>query len=300
MNRSRNKSNAASAPVVWPGLGKIVLSFVLVAALPGAGFSQDESARYRRIFEIVPGREYDIDLHIDAGEVTVEPNDQNREISISLRYTRRYFSYDFDFDEGARSLRIDFEKQSWLKGDSDNLDAAITVAVPVEAIFSIRGRIKAGEVAMNLGGLAINRFDIRTWAGEVRVRFDEPNRLPMSEFHINTKVGETRLKKLGNARFRRAEINSGIGALDVDFSGELEDDAIAEIDLDIGESDISFPRDIAVRLAVNKFLFLSSVQLPPDFERSGKFYLSPNYSDKQKKLEVDIRSGIGELNVAYR
>lgn len=49
--------------------------------------------------------------------------------------------------------------------------------------------------------------------------------MAMNSLDVNVKVGETQLRNLGNAHFRSADIDNGIGSLDVDFSGDLPDNA---------------------------------------------------------------------------
>ncbi len=86
--------------------------------------------------------------------------------------------------------------------------------------IDLEARIKAGAIEIDLGGLSLVGLDLITWAGEVQVEFSEPNWTEMDFLKINTKVGETEIVRLGNARFKEAEINGGIGKMRVDFAAE--------------------------------------------------------------------------------
>lgn len=281
-----------------PGL-LLVLGCMFIL-LVSSGHAQDGLIRLRRVFEVESGKDYIVDIDIDAGEVSIEPNDRDDEISVSLVFSEDFFRQEIEFDEKERSLFLSFEKDNWIKGESDHLEAKVSILLPASGIFDLAGRIKAGEVTISLGDLSVKKFDMRTWAGEVQVRFDRPNRVKMRSFRLNTKIGETRIRRLGNARFQYADINNGIGAVEVDFRGDLLNDASAELDLDIGETDIVISEDWALKLSVNKFLFLSQINIPANLKKSGRYYYSKDFANATKKFELKVRPGIGELNIRYR
>ena len=274
--------------------------FILIIAPALLSAAGGDEIKYRREFEIIPGKDLKIEIDVDAATVEIAPNERTREVSISLYYTEDAFDYDIDFNERSHRLFIAFEKKDWMKSEKGHLKAELRILLPSESTLDVVARIKAGEVEMDLGGLSIRRFVNKIWAGEVNIDFDQPNRVPMSWLEINTKVGETVLRRLGNARFRFAEINSGVGELNIDFSGDMHPDASAEIDLDIGETSIYLPEDLGVKMNVRKFLFLSQVDVPFGFEKMGKYYVSENFDTATKKLDLKIKTGIGQLNIRLR
>jgi predicted membrane protein len=108
------------------------------------------------------------------------------------------------------------------------------------------------------------------------------------------------VRRLGNARFEEASINGGIGELKVDFGGELLHEARAEIDLDIGETEIEVPGDVGVRLSTSRLWFLSQAELPHDYHRDGYFYYSANYDTAAKELLLRLKPGIGEARMVQQ
>jgi hypothetical protein len=166
----------------------------------------------------------------------------------------------------------------------------------VDILFD--SKIKAGEVTMDMGGLRLKEFSLINWAGEVEVRFSEPNRVPMDYFDVNAKVGQLDIVRLGNARFRSADINGGIGEMDVDFTGELEPDCRAKVDLDIGEASIILPREYGVRMSIGGGLsFLSHKDIDHEFVKRGRVYYNDNYELEDEKFSIRITPGLGELNI---
>lgn len=263
-------------------------------------FAQSDVIKYRRIFEVEPDRKLRFEVDIDAADVTIARNDIDDEISIFLLFTEEAFEYDFDYNERRNLLSMEFRKTNWIKSDSRDLKAEIEIRLPSAARLDFYAKIKAGEVDMELGDLTFQRFETSIWAGEVNIDFDAPNRIPMKWFELRTKIGSTAIKRLGNARFRFAEINSGIGELEIDFSGKMEDDATARVDLDVGETRIFLPDEVGTKLYVRKFLFLSGIDLLGFEHYGGKMYLSENYDLVRKKIELHVRPGIGELSIRYR
>ncbi len=151
-----------------------------------------------------------------------------------------------------------------------------------------------------MGGLRLTNFEIRNFAGEVQIEFRQPNKIEMNSLNINVKIGETTIKRLGNARFSDANINGGIGELYIDLSGEGTKSMDVEIDLDIGSTTILLPRDFGVKLRSSTMGFLTDTKLDSEFEKRGRYYYSSNYDSAAKTMYANIHSGIGELRVDLR
>ncbi len=115
---------------------------------------------------------------------------------------------------------------------------------------------------------------------------------------IEIDAGEVRLQKSPRAREARAT-NGGIGEMRVDFRGALPSQAVAEIDLDIGETTLYLPEEAGITLSVSKLLFLSDVNLPHQFRKSGRYYYSRNYDEASNRLALHVSPGLGELRIDY-
>jgi hypothetical protein len=275
----------------------VILILILIPSvlLAQRGFIEESRER----FTVRSGRPLEVLMDIDAGEVYVERGGRGEEGSVSVRFAEKEYSAWIDFHEDMNRLKIELEKEKWLRYSDDDEDfAEIIVRLPYDVDILFDARIKAGEVTMELGDLRMREFSLTNWAGEVEVRFDEPNRIPMDFMDVRAKVGECHLIGLGNARFKSADINGGIGEIDVDFSGDLEPDSRARVDLDIGEATISVPRDFGVRMSIGGgFSFLSAKNIDRAFTRRGKTYYTDNYEIEKNKFSLRITPGLGELNV---
>jgi len=256
-----------------------------------------ETEEFRKTYKMSAASEMRLRLDIDAAEIRFARGSSDDEIGVRLLYTKKQFTHALSHDQRNNELEITFDKKGWFEYDSDHTTAELEIELPREVKMRIFSRVKAGKVDMRLGGLNIVEFTLKTWAGEVDVDFDEPNKTEMRFLEIDTKVGESSLRNLGNARFHNAEINGGIGEMTIDFRGAMAKDATAEVDLDIGETVLTLPDKSGTKLSVSKFPFLSQVQLPFSLEKEGRFYYTKNYRDLGQTFDLRLSSGIGELRI---
>jgi len=275
---------------------KWIPAFMLLAVLGSntSVFAHNEE-HVEKTFRFRRDKTLQVRLDVDAGEVQVIKGSTESEGKVLIDYDEDQFEAEVRFDEDLPLLRVKLSKRRWFRGGDGAAD--VTVELPTEVPIEFDGRVKAGEVQMRVGGLMLRAFSLSVWAGETTVRFEEPNKTEMDFLQIHPKVGEARLISLGNARFREADINAGVGELTADFGGEVEPRGRVEVDLDIGATHIILPRDTAVKFSISKCLFLSEVQVPHAFRKSGRYYYSPNYEEPSEALVLRIHPGMGELAI---
>ena len=245
---------------------------------------------------VIRNDEFSIDLEMDGGTITVVPSNDRRECRVLVSYPKNKTDVDVRYNQNRGQLDISVDSDNWDFSDGDNAPTVI-LELPFGPELSFAAHLKAGEADFEIGDLNIVDFQLRHWAGETKVNFQEPNRMTMRTFDVNVKVGEVELLNLGNALFEEADINSGIGELTVDFKGEHLERSTVRIDLDIGETSLLLPEFMGAKLRVSKFLFLSDIDYPNWFEKQGNYYYSENYDEAKKSLYLIISTGIGELDI---
>ena len=256
---------------------------------------------------------FQLNIDVDAGEIEISRNNNSHECEVYVEYNSHKYEASVDFNMQKNRLKIEVEKDEWFANDTDhsgscsphnqnscNKHVKIVLKLPYEPETDIRAKVKAGKLDFELGGISLSNFRLRSWAGETTVNFDTPNRSELRNFDVNCSIGEIKLKNLGNAHFRRANINSGIGELRVDFNGDPIDGAFAKIDLDIGETTITVPDHIGAKINVSRFLFFSNANCPCGFTKRGHTYYSENYDDADDILTIKVSAGIGVLDIKTR
>jgi hypothetical protein len=245
-------------------------------------------------------RQSGILVEVTAGEVLIEKAAAADSVTAVLDYSEGEFKPKIDFTAAKNRLAVKLTKKNWRgvnKGDEKNW-AKATVRLPAGAEIILDYRLKAGETELHLGGLRLKEVDISVWAGQLDVDFETPNLIPMDYLEIDAKVGEAHLNNLGNARYREASVNGGIGQIEADFSGGVEPDSKAWIDLDIGEATVVLPEDAGVRMHIGgMFGFLSSKRISGSFLKRGRFFYSEDYESMKTKCTFHITPGLGELRI---
>lgn len=244
---------------------------------------------------------FTVSVDVDGGKVEFIKNDKDNQCHVLLKYPTERCEQEVEFDRGRNRLEIVVDHE-WMSGKEKNEDnhTELMISLPTGCDISLQTDVKAGEITFELGGLKIKNFEMHNWAGEVNIDFDEPNRTVLENFDVDVKIGELDIRRLGNANFEQADINGGIGELSVDFSGEKIRNARADVDLDIGETTITVPEDIGVKMRVSKFLFLSEVDYPNWFRKSGRYHYSRNCENGDENLYLSVSTGIGEFKVRVR
>ncbi len=282
---------------------KLMILLLAMCCGLGAAQAQDKDRPSRGIedldnsFRIDTGSTFRLRVEVDVGQVRVSRGKSKDNLRVRLVYDREEYQHTLRYNEKRNTLHIMLDKERWI-GQHDNHNAGeLDVELPTGGELELDFRLKAGEIEMQLGGLRIRDLSLETVAGEVNLDFDEPNQITMTNLLLNTKIGESNFRRLGNARFRNAGIDGGIGELTIDFSGDMLKEAVAEVDLDIGETTIILPRKSGIRLAVSKFMFLSHFNMPDYLRKEGRYYYSENYDDAEQTFQLRISAGVGECRI---
>ena len=106
--------------------------------------------------------------------------------------------------------------------------------------------IQAGayQGKMELGGLALKSLTVRDGASDVELSFREPNQTEMSILRYETGASKVTLTGLANANFSTLAFSGGAGNYSLDFSGELQRNAVVTIEAGFGDLSLLIPEDM--------------------------------------------------------
>jgi hypothetical protein len=105
--------------------------------------------------------------------------------------------------------------------------------------------VQAGayEGNLELGGLALKSLTVRDGASKVDLSFLEPNQTEMSILRYETGASDVKLTGLANANFSTLTFSGGAGNYTLDFSGELQRDAVVTVEAGFGNLSLVIPED---------------------------------------------------------
>jgi hypothetical protein len=112
--------------------------------------------------------------------------------------------------------------------------------------------VQAGayEGDLELGGLALKSLTVRDGASHVDLSFLEPNQTEMSLLRYETGASDVKLTGLANANFSTLTFSGGAGNYTLDFSGDLQRDAVVEIEAGLGNLSLVIPDEVDAAVTV--------------------------------------------------
>jgi hypothetical protein len=154
----------------------------------------------------------------------------------------------------------------------------------------------AVQADVELGGLSLSELGLQAGASQAVIRFSEPNQSRCRAAEITAGAAELTLLGLGNSRCDRLELEGGMGKVTLDFGGGWTSSMRAEVRMAVGEVSFRLPRNVGVRLTLDRFL--SSFD-PAGLVRSGNAFESPGYDRAERRLDLDIQTAIGGVRVEW-
>ncbi|MCK5571312.1 MAG: hypothetical protein KAJ12_01065, partial [Bacteroidetes bacterium] len=191
-----------------------------------------------------------------------------------------------DHSEGKAGVGFsDFKRGKW--------KLKITDAIPI----SLDVELGVGSGRFDLGGLQVKDFNLSTGASDVSLSFDEVNSASVEDINIECGVGSFTASNLGNAKFKRLQFQGGVGSCILDFTGDLDTEVDVDAEVSLGMLTIIVPEDVGARVLYDKNL-ISHIDLDRDFSSSGEDeYVTDNYESTQARMNIQIRSGLGNITV---
>lgn len=113
--------------------------------------------------------------------------------------------------------------------------------------------ISAGayDGTLELGGLALKSLEVKDGASHVDLSFSEPNPIEMSILQYATGASEVKLTGLANANFSTMTFSGGAGSYTLDFSGELQQDAVVTVNSGLGNLSLIIPENVNTKVTVS-------------------------------------------------
>lgn len=243
-------------------------------------------------------KELQVKVHFSWGEFCLCPAEEGELYSLELDYDKRIASQNVAYhtvgERGILDVEVKGKRGFKLRRKQKNfLTLKLTPAVPITLDLSLG----ACESTVDLSGLRIADLQIDAGAGETEVYFGQPNPEAIRRIKIDAGVGELEVLNLGNSNCQVLVVNGGVGDFLLDFSGDWQRDARAEIDLGLGDLTIKLPRDLGIKLIFDKS-FLCSLSID-SFMKCGNEYTSENYEEARHHLTLNVEAGIGEVNIRW-
>jgi hypothetical protein len=150
---------------------------------------------------------------------------------------------------------------------------------------------------LDLTGLKIRNLNMAVGVSKSAIIFDESNPISLENCSIEGGVGTLQIENLGFANVQDFHFEGGVGSYEIDFGGQYKQDISAKIELGMGKLSLYLPNYIGTRIKINKS-FLASVSIDDCYKKSD-YYYNNNWEKTSHKLEIEVETGIGKLEVFW-
>jgi hypothetical protein len=238
-------------------------------------------------------------LEYAAGSLVVAPGQPGELYRMDLSYDEDRFVPVSDFDAasgevvlGLRSLgqggiRVASRKQ---------LLQIARVSLSPRVDLALDLNLGAAEARVELGGLRVSSLDLKTGASKTVISFSRPNATRCRRATFGAGAAEISVLGLGNSRCDEIEFEGGVGSVTLDFGGTWSSSARVVVNMAVGELTLRLPRQVGVRIAMDKFL--SSFE-PAGLVRQGDEFVSENYDRAARYLDLEITTAVGGVGVEW-
>ncbi|MFP4091299.1 MAG: toast rack family protein [Cyclobacteriaceae bacterium] len=233
-----------------------------------------ESGEVRQISQTIPldkAESVRTDISMRAGRLMVKGGAKNL-LDTEIRFSREEWEPEIEYTSSGETgrLRIDQPEVSGINLNfNNNFVNDWTILLNDEVVQDLDVEIGAGETELDLRNLQLRSVDIDAGVGEHSINLSD------------TSVPQLRL-------------NAGVGEVSVDLSGTWNNDLEAEFNGGIGELNLLLPADIGIRMEISGAL--GSINAP-GLNKDGNIYTNELYGQSDHVMELEVKAGIGEINV---
>lgn len=176
---------------------------------------------------------------------------------------------DYAVTDGSGRLNIRQPRSEQISLRSDvryTWDLKFNETIPLDM------RIECGAVngEINLGTLNVTRLDAKLGAGDFTIDLS------------------------GNQSLEHLEFDIGAGNTTIDLNGDWEKNVEVYIQGGVGKTVLRLPKDIGVRVTVNKALGAINTY---NLTRDGNVYVNDAYGVSPVTVEINVQSGIGQTDL---
>jgi len=204
---------------------------------------------------------------------------------------------DFDAAGGSVALGLRASGDGGLRVVSKGqLRQTASVTFSPKSDLALAVTLGAVDGDLELGGLRLTDLALEAGASRATVRFSQPNAARCRAATLSAGAAELTVLGLGNSRCERIAFEGGVGRVTLDFGGTWTTSSRVEVKMALGEVALRLPRQVGVRITLDKFLATFE---PEGLVRRGTSYLSPGYDQAARHLDIDVTTAMGGVTVDW-
>lgn len=233
-----------------------------------------------------------VEVQYGAGRFEVGSGSGSTLYRANLRYDSEVFRPRIAYQTGLLKLGLDDLKVRGRNLRSGHLQLDLSRDVPLELKFEFG----AARANIDLGGMRIRQARIATGASETDLTVSTPNTEACRLLEIEVGAAQFRATRLANLNAERLTLAGGVGEVTLDFTGEWQQNMLADIKMGLGSLTLRVPRGLGLRVRKGGLLVGFDSQ---GLVKRGDVYYSENWDDAENRLTVNVDAALGSVRVTW-
>lgn len=272
----------------------IVFLVVMLApfrAVTAQSWRTVESAR-----QLHDSAEHRVRVRYSAGRIDVVATNAPLLYSMTLRYDEGTTTPIHQYDAAARTLTLGIEGESskFSRNMGDKSKGEMRLALSRSVPIDLDLQLGATKAQLDLGGLSLLGLRLASGASETLLDFSTPNQSRMRALDIDVGAASFEARNLANANASAVHVQGGVGSVELDFAGQWSQDMTVDADLALGKLTVHLPRDVGVRVEVQKFLASFDQR---GLQKRGDAYYSDNWDSAKYHLRLRAQTTFGGIEL---
>jgi hypothetical protein len=246
--------------------------------------------------QLLDSARHHVHVQYGAGRIDIAPTDAPVLYAMTARYdeTTAVPLHSYDAAERALTLGVRSESRRLSRGFGDQGKGEMRLSLPRAVPLDLDLDLGATKANLDFGGLNLLSLRLNSGASETRLDFSTPNTSTMRTFEVAVGAASFEARNLANANAATMHVQGGVGAVDLDFGGQWERDITVEVEVALGKLTLHVPRDVGVRVEVQKFLASFEHE---GLHKRGDAYFSDNWETAKYRLRVRAQTTFGGIEV---
>ena len=276
------------------------LSLLALAALAAPPLAGQQMRNYEYARPLAGERRLHAVIEFAAGRLELRPAAPGRLYAISLSYDADRFRPIGRYDAAAGQVNLGVEG---IGGGGIRVDRRkalpqdALIELPVGVELTLDASLGAAESTLELGGLQLSGFDLKTGASRTTINFASRTTGACRTASVTSGAGELTVNSAGNSGCRSWRLEGGVGAVHFDLGGAWTADAMVTLNMALGGVTLAVPRDLGLRVRMSGFMSGFDAK---GFDKEGKTYTSTNYRTAKRHIEIEVSSALGGVDVIWK
>lgn len=245
----------------------------------------------------------EVEVEFGFGEIRVERGNPSKAVTGYILYDEKYLRPKVEYEVKGGLARFRLSTESRHRGweglrmrdmESPESELYFTTRIPLEVDFSCG----LGQADLDLGDLKVMDLNLDNGLGETTLDFSTPNGVVLRRISVDNGLGELNARNLSNARTDRLKFDCGLGAAELDFSGEVLQDMSVDVNVGLGSVTMWIPRGYNVEMEAEEN-FLSTIDTRDMVQKGRGHYRSEDYEPGRPTLNINASVGLGSIDIKW-